>query len=155
MTTSTVTVPLVTLGLCLASTIPGRNSVIDEFGVIAFASLFPMMSVLACRQISAGAASIGRKENEMRFKLIMDLVDDHHTENILNAARKAGTAVVKSAHGEGSHRRKHSLTRDRRAPRPYVFSSNARPEVLETIAKAESSTKNLGVASHSNCDLRF
>ena len=40
----------------------------------------------------------------MRFKLIMALVDDYHTENILNAARKAGAAgatVVTSAHGEG------------------------------------------------------
>jgi hypothetical protein len=53
VTTSTVTVPLVTaLGLGLASTIPGRNTVIDGFGLIAFASLFPMMSVLAYAQIS-------------------------------------------------------------------------------------------------------
>jgi len=54
VTTSTVTGPLLTaLGLCVASTIPGRNTVIDEFGVIAFASLFPMMSVLAFGQISS------------------------------------------------------------------------------------------------------
>jgi len=54
VTTSTVTVPLVTaLGLGLASTIPGRNTVIDGFGLIAFASLFPMMSVLAYGQISS------------------------------------------------------------------------------------------------------
>ena len=54
VTTSTVTVPLVTaLGLGLASTIPGRNTVIDGFGLIAFASLFPMMSVLAYVQISS------------------------------------------------------------------------------------------------------
>ena len=54
VTTSTVTVPLVTaLGLGLASTIPGRNTVIDGFGLIAFASLFPMMSVLAYAQISS------------------------------------------------------------------------------------------------------
>lgn len=53
VTTSTVTVPLVTaLGLGLASTIPGRNTVIDGFGLIAFASLFPMMAVLAYAQIS-------------------------------------------------------------------------------------------------------
>ena len=54
VTTSTVTVPLVTaLGLGLASTIPGRNTVIDGFGLIAFASLFPVMSVLAYVQISS------------------------------------------------------------------------------------------------------
>lgn len=53
VTTSTVTVPLVTaLGLGLASTVPGRNPVIDGFGLIAFASLFPIISVMAYAQIS-------------------------------------------------------------------------------------------------------
>lgn len=53
VTTSTVTVPLVTaLGLGLASTVPGRNPVIDGFGLIAFASLFPMISVMAYAQIT-------------------------------------------------------------------------------------------------------
>jgi hypothetical protein len=53
VTTSTVTVPLVAaLGLGLASTIPGRNMLIDGFGLIAFASLFPIMSVMAYAQIS-------------------------------------------------------------------------------------------------------
>jgi hypothetical protein len=53
VTTSTVTVPLVAaLGLGLASTVPGRNPLLDGFGLIAFASLFPIMSVLAYAQIS-------------------------------------------------------------------------------------------------------
>ena len=53
VTTSIVTVPLLmALGLCLASTIPGRNTIIDGFGLIAFASLFSIMSVLAYAQIS-------------------------------------------------------------------------------------------------------
>ena len=53
VTTSTVTVPLVTaLGLGLADTIPGRSALIDGFGLIAFASLFPIMSVMAYAQIS-------------------------------------------------------------------------------------------------------
>jgi hypothetical protein len=53
VTTSTVTVPLVAaLGLGLASTIPGRSPIIDGFGLIAFASLFPMMTVMAYAQIS-------------------------------------------------------------------------------------------------------
>ena len=48
VTTSTITVPLVTaLGLGLASHIPGRNPMIDGFGLIAFASVFPMISVLS------------------------------------------------------------------------------------------------------------
>ncbi len=47
VTTSTITVPLVTaLGLGLASNIPGRNPLIDGFGLIAFAAVSPMISVL-------------------------------------------------------------------------------------------------------------
>jgi hypothetical protein len=53
VTTSTVTVPLVTaLGLGLASTVPGRSPMLDGFGLIAFASLFPIMSVMGYAQIS-------------------------------------------------------------------------------------------------------
>jgi len=47
VTTSTVTVPLVTaLGIGLASSIKGRNPMVDGFGLIAFASLTPMMFVM-------------------------------------------------------------------------------------------------------------
>lgn len=47
VTTSTITVPLVTaLGVGLASSIKGRNPLTDGFGLIAFASLFPMIFVL-------------------------------------------------------------------------------------------------------------
>jgi len=54
VTTSTVTVPLVTaLGLGLAATIPGRSPLMDGFGLIAFASLFPMMTVMGYAQLSA------------------------------------------------------------------------------------------------------
>jgi hypothetical protein len=53
VTTSTVTVPLVAaLGLGLSSTVPGRNPLLDGFGLIAFASLFPIMSVMAYAQLS-------------------------------------------------------------------------------------------------------
>jgi hypothetical protein len=52
VTTSTVTVPLVAaLGLGLASNIPGRSPVLDGFGLIAFASLFPIISVLGYAQL--------------------------------------------------------------------------------------------------------
>ena len=48
VTTSTITVPLVTaLGVGLASSIKGRNPMLDGFGLIAFASLAPMIFVLA------------------------------------------------------------------------------------------------------------
>ena len=47
VTTSTVTVPLVTaLGVGLASSLKGRNPMLDGFGLIAFASLTPILFVL-------------------------------------------------------------------------------------------------------------
>jgi len=53
VTTSTVTVPLVAaLGLGLAETVPGRSPLIDGFGLIAFASLCPIISVMAYAQLS-------------------------------------------------------------------------------------------------------
>lgn len=48
VTTSTITVPLVTaLGVGLATAIKGRNPMVDGFGLIAFASLTPMIFVMA------------------------------------------------------------------------------------------------------------
>jgi Protein of unknown function (DUF1538) len=53
VTTTMVTVPLVTsLGLGLAESIPGRNPLVDGFGLIAFASLFPIIAVLGYAQIA-------------------------------------------------------------------------------------------------------
>jgi len=53
VTTSTVTVPLVAaLGLGLAEAVPGRSTLLDGFGLIAFASLFPIISVMAYAQLS-------------------------------------------------------------------------------------------------------
>jgi len=55
VTTSTVTVPLVTaLGVGLASSIRGRNPMVDGFGMIALASLFPMIFVLGFGMIVFG-----------------------------------------------------------------------------------------------------
>ncbi|WP_432734975.1 DUF1538 domain-containing protein [Maridesulfovibrio sp. FT414] len=51
VTTSTVTVPLVAaLGLGLSETVPGRNPALDGFGLIAFASLFPIITVMGYAQ---------------------------------------------------------------------------------------------------------
>lgn len=63
VTTSTVTVPLVAaLGLGLAENVPGRSVLIDGFGLIAFASLFPVMSVMAYAQIADWRARRRRKQ---------------------------------------------------------------------------------------------
>lgn len=65
VTTSTVTVPLVTaLGLGLASTVPGRSPLLDGFGLIAFASLFPIMSVMGYAQISEWRAKRQKQKSE-------------------------------------------------------------------------------------------
>jgi hypothetical protein len=67
VTTSTVTVPLVTaLGLGLATTVPGRSPVIDGFGLIALASLFPMITVMAYAQLSEWNTNRKRKQEEVK-----------------------------------------------------------------------------------------
>lgn len=53
VSTSTVTVPLVAaLGLGLAANVPGRSPMLDGFGMIAFACLFPIISVMGYAQLS-------------------------------------------------------------------------------------------------------
>jgi hypothetical protein len=54
VTTSTVTVPIVAaLGLGLSEAVPGRDPALDGFGLIAFASLFPIISVMGYAQYAA------------------------------------------------------------------------------------------------------
>jgi Protein of unknown function (DUF1538) len=54
VSTTAVTVPVVTaLGLSLAEQVPGRSPFIDGFGLIAFACMFPAMTVLGYAQITA------------------------------------------------------------------------------------------------------
>jgi hypothetical protein len=53
VSTSTVTVPIVaSLGLGLSANVPGRSPLLDGFGLIALACLFPIISVLAYAQLS-------------------------------------------------------------------------------------------------------
>ena len=71
VTTSTVTVPLVAaLGIGLASNIEGRSPLIDGFGLIAFASLFPMIIVMLYGVIieRIGIKSDSQIENEELLK---------------------------------------------------------------------------------------
>jgi len=64
VTTSTVTVPIVAaLGLGLASVVPGRNPALDGFGLIAFASVFPMITVLGYAQVNALIRYISKLKN--------------------------------------------------------------------------------------------
>ncbi len=65
VTTSTVTVPIVAaLGLGLSSSVPGRNPAVDGFGLIAFASLFPIITVLGYAQYGQWAAARTHKKHK-------------------------------------------------------------------------------------------
>ncbi len=65
-TTSTVTVPLVTaLGIGLASNIPGRDPFMDGFGLIAFASIFPLITVMGYGMLSHYFSKKGGGKNEV------------------------------------------------------------------------------------------
>lgn len=67
VTTSTVTVPLVAaLGLGLSATVPGRNPALDGFGLIAFASLFPIIAVMGYAQLMQWRAQRSTRKKEKR-----------------------------------------------------------------------------------------
>ncbi len=67
VTTSTVTVPLVAaLGLGLSATVPGRDPALDGFGLIAFASLFPIIAVMGYAQLMQWSTQ--RKTKHMEKK---------------------------------------------------------------------------------------
>ena len=67
VTTSTVTVPLVAaLGLGLSEAVPGRNPLIDGFGLVAFAALFPIISVLAYGQLAVLRERVSKPDPDFR-----------------------------------------------------------------------------------------
>lgn len=67
VTTSTVTVPLVTaLGLGLSEAVPGRSALLDGFGLVAFASLFPIISVLAYGQLAVLRERVSASDADSR-----------------------------------------------------------------------------------------
>lgn len=123
VTTSTVTVPLVAaLGIGLASNIPGRDPLIDGFGLIAFASLFPMITVMAYGIIMDrfGHVLKGKEKNVIEatleesavditsplmvvldFNVVVAIVPKDHKEMALRAAREGGAAGVTSFEAVG------------------------------------------------------
>lgn len=67
VTTSTVTVPLITaLGLGLSEGVPGRSPLLDGFGLVAFAALFPIISVLAYGQLAVLRERVSSPESDDR-----------------------------------------------------------------------------------------
>ncbi|MDF1878642.1 DUF1538 domain-containing protein [Sulfurimonas sp. SAG-AH-194-C20] len=84
VTTSTVTVPLVAaLGLGLATNIPGRDPLIDGFGLIAFASLFPMITVMLYGIITEKIGVKGEHEKEqLHIDGLRHALEDVHNMNL-------------------------------------------------------------------------
>ena len=79
VTTSTVTVPLVAaLGLGLAENVPGRSALLDGFGLISFASLFPIISVMAYAQITQW---LNRRDARARKGDSTDAASKHAAED--------------------------------------------------------------------------
>ncbi len=65
--TSTVTVPLITaLGLGLSEAVPGRSALLDGFGLVAFASRFPIISVLAYGQLAGLRVRVSASATDSR-----------------------------------------------------------------------------------------
>lgn len=66
VTTSTITVPIIAaLGLGLASEIPGRSPIMDGFGMIALACLFPIITVMGYAQLAQWRATRKRSANNL------------------------------------------------------------------------------------------
>jgi predicted outer membrane lipoprotein len=60
-------VPLITaLGLGLAEAVPGRSPLLDGYGLVAFAALFPIISVLAYGQMAARKQEQSRSSEQNR-----------------------------------------------------------------------------------------
>jgi nitrogen regulatory protein PII len=128
VTTSTVTVPLVAaLGIGLATNIEGRSPLLDGFGLIAFASLFPMITVMLYGIITErfGSSDVAEKDLEhddefdthhtivnsedsstvhhltLDFDAVVAIVPEGEKEHALNVAREAGASGVTIMDGQG------------------------------------------------------
>jgi hypothetical protein len=96
VTTSTVTVPLVTaLGLGLATTVPGRSPLIDGFGLIALASLFPMITVMGYAQL-AERGTIQRTIGQLSALLKKDKTNEIQTDHGPDLGREDRDSVQSS-----------------------------------------------------------
>ncbi len=97
VTTSTVTVPLVAaIGLGLATNTPGRDPLIDGFGLIAFASLFPMITVMSYGVIAQKMGIKGEHEKEKeQLEEIRHLLEDVH-DMTLSTINVDGTTKTQS-----------------------------------------------------------
>ena len=76
VSTSTVTVPVIAaLGLGLSEAVPGRDPLMDGFGLIAFACLFPIISVLGYAQLTAIYSARLARSDAKRAATVDELED--------------------------------------------------------------------------------
>jgi nitrogen regulatory protein PII len=130
VTTSTVTVPLVAaLGIGLASNIDGRSPLIDGFGLIAFASLFPMITVMVYGILMErfGEADVEERKDvlhetdeldtehavvnnadstsihhiKLDFTCVVTIIPKESKDQALHIAREAGASGVTILDGQG------------------------------------------------------
>lgn len=95
VTTSTVTVPLVAaLGLGLATNIDGRDPLIDGFGLIAFASLFPMLTVMLYGIVTEKMGVKGEHE-----------LEEIHMDELRHALEDAEDMGLSTVRVDGTHKR--------------------------------------------------
>jgi nitrogen regulatory protein PII len=95
VTTSTVTVPLVAaLGLGLATNIDGRDPLIDGFGLIAFASLFPMLTVMLYGVITEKMGIKGQHE-----------LQETHMDELRHAIEDANNMGLSTINIHGTNKR--------------------------------------------------
>lgn len=108
VTTSTVTVPIVAaLGLGLATVIPGRDALIDGFGLIAFASLFPMVTVLSYgiikeRTIKFHEERLRSLSNQTVDRILRKLQNDDEGEELANKRNRKEIVTISGRTGSGS-----------------------------------------------------
>jgi len=127
VTTSTVTVPLVAaLGLGLATNIDGRDPLIDGFGLIAFASLFPMLTVMLYGIITDRMGIKGQHE-----------LEEIHMDELRHAIEDANNMGLSTVKIHGTDRR-HSY--DGSFSAVHIIVPNSRKDAALIAAKESGAT---------------
>jgi len=111
VTTSTVTVPLVAaLGIGLATNTPGRDALLDGFGLVAFASLFPMITVmgygilverLSISTINLDTTTSLKDSLLLDFSAVITIVPKAKKEDVLHIAKSTGASGVTMLNADG------------------------------------------------------
>ena len=140
VTTSEITVPIIAaLGLGLATTIPGRDVLIDGFGLIAFASLFPMITVLTYgivkdRAIEQYERRLRSLSEETVSRILNKLQIDDPSETYAGNRNRKEIITISGRTGSGSTTLGHELARRLNY---HYFSAGA---IFEAVAEKRNIT---------------